>query len=90
MSSKLIMPGNAGPGIVRGPGINNWDISLAKVFRLSERVNLEFRGDMYNAFNHAQWDEIDTDFSTSGDSQFGRITGAREPRVAQLSLKISF
>jgi hypothetical protein len=82
--------GNAGPGIVRGPGINNWDISLAKVFRLSERVNLEFRGDMYNAFNHAQWDEIDTDFSTSGDSQFGRITGAREPRVAQLSLKISF
>jgi Carboxypeptidase regulatory-like domain len=82
--------GNAGPGIVRGPGINNWDISLAKVFRLSERWSLEFRGDMYNAFNHAQWNEIDTGFSTAGDSQFGRITEAREPRVAQLSLKITF
>jgi Carboxypeptidase regulatory-like domain/TonB dependent receptor len=82
--------GAAGPGIVRGPGINNWDISLAKVFRLSERWSLEFRGDMYNAFNHAQWDEIDTGFSTAGDNQFGRITGAREPRVAQLSLKITF
>jgi hypothetical protein len=82
--------GTAGPGIVRGPGINNWDISLAKVFRLTEKVNLEFRGDLYNAFNHAQWDEINTEFSTSGDSQFGRITGARKPRIAQLSLKISF
>jgi carboxypeptidase family protein len=82
--------GTAGTGIVRGPGINNWDISLAKIFRLTEKVNLEFRGDLYNAFNHAQWDDINTEFSTSGDSQFGRITGAREPRIAQLSLKISF
>lgn len=63
---------------------------LAKVFHLTEKLNLEFRGDMYNAFNHAQWSSIDTNFSTAGDSQFGRITGAREPRIAQLSLKVSF
>ncbi len=82
--------GSAGPGIIRGPGIKNWDISLAKVFRLSERVNMEFRGDLFNAFNHTQWRAVNTDFSTSGDSEFGRITEAREPRVAQLSLKITF
>ncbi|HEU0184269.1 MAG TPA: hypothetical protein VFS27_03085 [Blastocatellia bacterium] len=82
--------GAAGPGIVRGPGINNWDISLAKVFRPTEKLSLEFRGDMFNAFNHTQWSGVDTDFSTAGDSKFGRITDAREPRIAQLSLNISF
>jgi hypothetical protein len=82
--------GTAGPGIVRGPGINNWDISLAKVFRPTEKLSLEFRADLFNAFNHTQWSDVNTGFSTAGDSQFGRITWAREPRIAQLGLKISF
>lgn len=44
----------AGANTLRTPGINNWDISLFKIFKLNERVNLEFRTEMFNAFNHEQ------------------------------------
>jgi hypothetical protein len=82
--------GNAGPGIVRGPGVNNWDISFAKVFRITERFSTEFRGDLFNAFNHTQWRNIDTNFSTEPGNTFGQVTEAREARIVQLGLKFSF
>jgi hypothetical protein len=39
-----------------GPGINNFDIGLLKSFRLTERFHLQLRGELFNAFNHAQFE----------------------------------
>ncbi len=82
--------GSAGRGIVRAPGVNNWDISLSKVFRPVERLRVEFRADLLNAFNHTQWGGIDTTFNDAEGSTFGWITWAREPRIVQLGLRVSF
>lgn len=82
--------GNAGVGIIRGPGINNWDASFAKVFNIKERGKAEFRGDLFNFFNHTQWSGVNRDFNTSQGNTFGWVTGAREPRVVQLGLRLWF
>jgi hypothetical protein len=82
--------GNAGTGIVRGPGINNWDLSFSKTFRPKERVGVEFRGDLLNAFNHAQWSSIDTGFTDDPEGTFGFIDGSRPGRIVQLGLRVTF
>jgi hypothetical protein len=82
--------GNARPGIVRGPGINNLDLSVGKVFKAGRGIDVLFRADLYNALNHAQWRFLDTEFSTATGSTFGRVTEAREGRIVQLSLKLQF
>jgi hypothetical protein len=43
-----------------GPGINNWDLSLQKQFRIRERAGLQFRLDAFNAFNHTQFSGYNT------------------------------
>lgn len=82
--------GTAGPGIIRGPGMNNFDISLAKIFSVTERWRVEFRSDFLNALNHTQWRSVDTTFSDTAGSTFGWITGGREGRIVQLGLRVSF
>ncbi|MDQ2900866.1 MAG: carboxypeptidase regulatory-like domain-containing protein, partial [Acidobacteriota bacterium] len=54
--------GNASKAPIYGPGLNNWDISLFKTFRLgaSETRRLQFRFETYNTFNHTQYTSIDT------------------------------
>ncbi len=44
--------GNLGRWALHGPGLNQFDLTLHKRFNLSERFNLEFRGEIYNLFNH--------------------------------------
>jgi carboxypeptidase family protein/TonB-dependent receptor-like protein len=44
--------GNAGRNIVRGPGFQNWDLSLFKTFPLNERERFEFRAEFFNVWNH--------------------------------------
>jgi len=84
--------GNAGPGIIRGPGQNNWDISLGKVFSLRERLKAEFRADFFNAFNHTQWNAVSTvyPFDPNTNIPFGQVEGSREGRIIQLAAKVSF
>src|SRR5262249_43272654 len=46
---------------VRGPGINNWDLTLMKQFKLwSESSHLQFRSEFYNVWNHPQFNAMDT------------------------------
>jgi len=54
--------GNAPKDPIRGPGTNNWDISVFKNFRLFRegRVGLQYRLEMHNAFNHTQFTGVDT------------------------------
>lgn len=82
--------GNAGVGLVRGPGINNWNLSLRKVFLAGERLKVEFRGEMFSAFNHTQWNSVDTTFSDRTGNTFGWVTGARDGRFSYLGLRVSF
>src|SRR5262249_1164413 len=44
--------GNAAVGIVRGPGLVNFDSSILRNFRVTERIHAEVRGEFFNAFNH--------------------------------------
>jgi hypothetical protein len=83
--------GNASPGIIRGPGQNNWDIAFGKSIAFHERLHAEIRADMFNAFNHTQWTSVDTTFNdTLSGFQFGQVTGGREGRIIQLGAKIVF
>jgi len=80
--------GNAPRTICCGPGINNWEIAFLKITPLSERFKLEFRGELFNAFNHAQFFQPDGNFTDGSD--FGRVKRARDPRLIQFALKLSF
>jgi hypothetical protein len=83
--------GNGGVGVVVGPGQSNTDLSLSKLFPLSrarEGMNIEFRTDAFNVFNHPIFYNPDVNIS---DTSFGQITSlASNPRVLQLSLRFSF
>ena len=52
--------GNAGRNLLRGPGIHNWDMSLFKTFAASDRVNVQFRAEAFNLFNHTNLDAVST------------------------------
>lgn len=87
----LFTHGNMGRNVLRGPGINNWDISLMKDIKLTESKSLEFRSEFFNAFNHVQfYSPTFQDGSIGGDSLFGQVTSDRGPRVIQFALKAYF
>ena len=88
--------GNAPIANVRGPGFNNWDMIFLKHVPLkSEARFFEFRWEMYNAFNHTQFGQIDTtaQFDPTGkqvSGRFGQAYAARPSRVMQLGLRLVF
>jgi hypothetical protein len=87
--------GDAGKDTLRGPGINNFDLSLFKNFTIRERVHLSFRADAYNALNHTQFSAFNTaaQFSPSGqqvNTALGQYTTARNGRIGELSLRATF
>jgi Carboxypeptidase regulatory-like domain len=84
------LQGTASPGVVRGPGQNNWDISFGKNIAFTERLHAELRADMYNAFNHTQWTTVDTLFNDTSGTPFGQVTGGREGRIIELAVKVVF
>lgn len=47
--------GNLGRGALHGPGLSQFDLTLHKKFRLTERLNTEFRAEVYNLFNRANF-----------------------------------
>jgi hypothetical protein len=79
--------GDTGRNIIRGPGINNWDISFLKKTKLTETKSFEFRGELFNAFNHAQFLNPDTG---GFDGTFGLVSQTRGPRLVQFALKFYF
>ncbi len=81
--------GDAGRGLILGPHIVNTDLNAAKRFTLPwrEGMSLEFRAEFFNVFNHPQFNNPDF---TLGDANFGKITGAVNPRKGQMALKFYF
>lgn len=79
--------GNLGRNTLRGPGINNWDISFLKRTKITESKSIEFRGEMFNAFNHAQFLNPD---NQGFSGTFGEISQTRGPRLVQFALKFYY
>ncbi len=81
--------GNSGVGHVRGPGIQNWDFSLAKETRLgAEARRLRIEADFFNLFNNPHFSNPN---STVGNSNFGTISSDRlPPRLIQIGAKVVF
>jgi hypothetical protein len=88
--------GNSAKTIIRGPGVNNWDIAVFKTFPIRERLRAQFRSEFYNTFNHTQFSGLDTGarFDTATGAQvntrLGEFTSARSPRQIQFVLRVLF
>jgi hypothetical protein len=72
---------------LRGPGQTNLDLSMSKHFALTEKLNMELRGDAFNVLNHTQFRSPDL---TPTDSTFGQISTTYDPRILQLALHFQF
>ncbi len=79
--------GNAGRNILVGPGTNNFDVMIAKNTRIGERVNVQFRCENFNFFNHPSYTGIDTSL---GSAAFGQVNGVNAGRVIQLGMRVVF
>ena len=84
--------GNAGRDIVIGPGLDNFDATLQKQFPIRESAKLEFRLDVFDFFNHPNFNApIGSGRLYSATSTlFGSITSAQDPRDMQFSLRLAF
>jgi hypothetical protein len=72
-----------------GPGLDDWDFSVHKKIAFSETKYFQFRAEIFNLFNHANFSNPDGGFS-DGPTSFGKITTAGDPRLLQFALKYFF
>jgi len=79
--------GDSGRNSLNNPGRINFDMSVYKVFHPTERINVQFRAEGFNIFNHTQWNGLNPYVSTTN---FMYSTGAHMPRVLQFALRITF
>jgi carboxypeptidase family protein/TonB-dependent receptor-like protein len=97
--------GNTGRNFLRGPGLTNFDFSLFKNFKFTERINLQYRAEFFNLFNNTQWfgfsNQVGSINVPSGALQVNPVTAgiagqsgiinqARDPRNIQMALKLTF
>lgn len=93
--------GTLGRGAIRGPAMKNVDFSINKNWRVRERYGIQFRAEMFNAFNTVNFTTVDNflNFESNGtlagfgkptNGNFGRITANRGPREIQFGLKFNF
>jgi hypothetical protein len=80
--------GTVRPGSLRGPSFQNIDMAVFKSFPVYHEHRLDFRADLFNAFNIADYGQPDSGVT---DGNFGQITGTvNNNRSVQLSLKYAF
>lgn len=79
--------GDVGRGEVRAPGLRNIDLSINKNWRVRERYGVQFRAEMFNAFNHVNLTNLD---NTINSGTFGQLRSDRGPREVQFGLKFTF
>jgi len=85
--------GNVSRGAFRGPGLVNFDTSLFKRFRITERTNLQFRAEAFNLFNRANFAAPNAIVftGTAISSSAGQVTyTSTSSRQIQLALKVVF
>jgi Carboxypeptidase regulatory-like domain len=79
--------GNAGRNIVQGPGFQQWDFSAVKNFRFAESKNIQFRAELFNLFNRANFGLPVNDLNSPN---FGQIQTSQPGRLVQFALKFLF
>lgn len=88
--------GNVGKGEFTGPGFFTWDMGVFKNFPVKENMTFQFRGELFNTFNHPNFATDSTNSAAKSPVQtvssagFGNILAANDPRIIQLALKIIF
>ncbi|MBY0505663.1 MAG: carboxypeptidase regulatory-like domain-containing protein [Bryobacteraceae bacterium] len=79
--------GNHGRNVFNGPGIATVDLGMGKRFAINERIATTFRFEAFNAFNRVN---LANPTTAQNNGNFLRITGAGEPRILQLALRLTF
>lgn len=79
--------GTAGRSIMTGPGTVTWDLSLQKIFRVTEAHRIELRCEVYNVANHANLGNPQVNLNSR---LFGQISGSSAPRWMQFALRYEF
>jgi len=79
--------GNAARGSITGPGLELLDMAVYKDIPVSERVHMQWRTEFFNVFNHTNFNNPNT---TVGAGGFGSITSAKDPRMGEMALKLTF
>ena len=86
--TKGIVFGDSGIGVMRGPALVNFDFTLSKDIRLSDRRYVQFRTELFNAFNHTNLGLPNLDIASAA---FGQIRTTSTPgRIIQFGLKLYF
>ncbi len=79
--------GNSGRSSIRGPGFQELDMALSRIFRVGEKRSVEARGEAFNVTNSFRAGPVTTAIN---NQQFGQILTALDPRILQLALKFVF
>ena len=80
--------GNSGVGIVVGPGLALWDMSLRKEFRMTERWRLKFQADAFNSLNHVNFRGLNV--TTTSGTTFGTVSSSGPARNIQFGSRVTF
>ena len=88
MEPPLGQIGNTRRTVCCGPGIANLDVGVHKSFEVRERTKLEFRTEVFNLLNHTQF--MNPDGNITDGASFGMVSRARDPRLLQLALRLTF
>ena len=79
--------GTCGAGTLAAPGSQTWDFSLRRSFALTEKFKLQIQADIFNAFNRANFRDLESNLSSSA---FGTLATTGPPRNIQFGLKLTF
>ncbi len=79
--------GTLGRNHLRGPSYTNLDFEIAKTTKITERVSMQLRGEMFNLLNHAEFKGPSTNINSG---LFGQITSTYDPRIIQLAARFVF
>jgi hypothetical protein len=90
--------GNVGRNVFRGPSQQNWDMSLIKTTKFTERTSVEFRAEFFNIFNHPVFASPQAQGGVFGNygivdvatADASVLNTANDPRIIQFALKINF
>ena len=89
--------GNVSLGSIRGPAYFGIDMALSRIFRIKERMALEFRGEGFNIANRTNPGDPNNSQTLAGgvdltytDAKFGQIVSALDPRILQVAMKFTF
>lgn len=79
--------GNGSVGNVLGPGRYDWDFGLFKNTRINERFSTQLRAEFFNVWNHTSFSAFNNNIDSATK---GQVTGAHDPRIIQIGLKLYF